>query len=255
MTTRRIGLLVEYEGTAYHGSQRQVRHDTIEGRVREAVRTLTGETARVVSQGRTDAGAHARGQVMAFDTDDARLPETAIAAGLNRYLPDDIAVRAVAEVPADFDVRRRAWSRVYRYFMRLGPPSPLTRRLTWDYEGDLDITAMRSAAATLVGEHDFTAFSGRPDTPTNTVRCIRRATVHRWRKLVSFTFEATAFLPHQVRRTVGALVEVGMGRMDRAAFGALLEEKTFALAGPPAPPQGLYLWRVRYNPPLFGGMA
>ena len=255
MTTRRIGLLVEYEGVAYHGSQRQPQHDTIEGRVGEAVRALTGEMARVASQGRTDAGAHARGQVMAFDTDNARLPETAIVAGLNRYLPQDIAVRAVAELPAGFDVRRRAWSRVYRYFLRLGAPSPLTRRSVWDYEGELDIAAMRAAAATLVGEHDFAAFAGRPDTPTNTVRGMRRATVHRWRKLVSFTFEATAFLPHQVRRTVGALVEVGAGRMDGAAFRALLEEKTFGLAGPPAPLQGLYLWRVRYNPPLFGGMG
>ncbi len=248
---RRIGLLVEYDGTAYHGSQRQARHDTIEGRVREAIRALTGEQARVVSQGRTDAGVHARGQVMAVDTE-AALPARAFVGGLNRHLPDDIAVQAARELPPDFDVRRRARSRAYRYLAYVGAErSPLRRRFAWVCGEAPDVSAMRAAAALLVGEHDFAAFAGKPDAPATTVRRMLRAEVRQKGALVDFTFEATAFLPHQVRRTVGALMEVGRGRLDEATFRTFLRGGAFALAGPAAPPQGLYLWRVVYEPPLF----
>ncbi len=253
MTGRRIALLLEYEGTAYHGSQQQPHLDTIEARMRAAMTELTGEDARLWFQGRTDAGAHAKGQVMAFETE-AMLPERAFVHELNHRLPADIAVKAARELPEGFDVRRRARSRVYRYLLRTPESkSPLWRRMAWTCEEAPDIGLMRQAARELVGEHDFAAFAGKPDRETNTVRRMFRATVHGWRGLIGFTFEGTAFLPHQVRRTVGALVQVGLRRLDIATFRGYLRSGVYAQAEPAAPPQGLYLWRVRYDPPLFEG--
>lgn len=258
---RRIGLLLEYDGTAYHGSQRQAgerggpdRLETIEGSVRDAVRRFTGETVRLWSQGRTDTGVHARGQVMAFETA-VNYPERAFVHGLNRELHDDIAVKAARELPPEFDVRRRARSRVYRYLLRTSNDgrSPLWRTRAWACDGSPDVALMRDAVGTLVGEHDFAAFASKPDRPTTTVRRMLRATVRGCRDFVGFTFEATAFLPHQIRRTVGALVEVGLRRLDVAQFRNYLRGGAFAQAGPAAPPHGLYLWRVRYDPPLFEG--
>ncbi len=250
---RRIGLLIEYDGTAYHGSQRQARDDTIEGRVRDAALALTGRPARVVSQGRTDAGAHARGQVMALDTEAAH-QAAAFVGGLNCYLPHDIAVRAARELAPGFDVRRRARSRQYRYLVRVSSGrSPLWRRFAWVCEIEPDVEAMQAAAGRLVGERDFAAFAGRPDRPANTVRRMLRATVKRKGGVIGFTFEATAFLPHQVRRTVGALMQVGQGKMNEETFRNFLRGGAFAQAGPVAPPQGLCLWSVSYEPPVFEG--
>lgn len=249
---RRIGLLVEYEGTGYHGSQRQARQDTIEGRVREAAFALTNERSRLVSQGRTDAGVHAVGQVMALDTSTEHRPDVFVD-GLNRFLPDDIAVKAAAELPEGFDVRRRVSCRQYRYLVfESATPAPLIRRWAMVSDARLDIEAMDEAAHGLLGEHDFASFASRPDRPTNPTRVMSRADVWRKRNIVEFVFEATAFLPHQVRRTVGALLEVGRGKMSGERFRSFLEAPAFATAGPSAPPQGLYLWRVRYEPPIFG---
>ena len=244
---RRIALLLEYDGSRYGGSQIQKNAPTIQGSLEGAIRRLTGETARAAFAGRTDAGVHARGQVASFLT---RRPfdATVFVDGLNYWLPDDIAVRGAREVALDFDVRRRARRRLYRYLVYDGRARlPLLRQRAWHVKQPLDVAAMQEAAACLVGRLDFAAFAGSLESPGgSTVRTIHRFDVRRFGRLVSFEAEADAFLPHQVRRTVGALVEVGVGRQTSQWLEELLRAGKPATAGPAAPPQGLCLVRVTY---------
>ena len=199
---------------------------------------------RVSFSGRTDAGVHALGQVASFLTEARHRPEAFLRA-LNRWLPPDIAIRRVVEAPPDFDPRRQAQSRVYRYLVyNHRTRSPLLARWTWQVPEPLDQGAMTAAAAALVGRHDFAAFAGRAS--GSTARTVRRSEVRRRGPLVCLEMETDAFLPHQARRTVGALVQVGRGRRSAAEFEGLLRRAEPASAGPAAPARGLYLVRVRY---------
>ncbi len=251
--TRRIALLLEYDGSRYGGSQIQKNAPTIQGNLEGAIKRLTGNAARVAFAGRTDAGVHARGQVASFLTE-RRFDEAVFVDGLNYWLPDDIAVRAARIVTGDYDVRRRAWNRWYRYLVYRGRArSPLWRRRSWHVKEPLDETAMREAAAALTGRHDFAAFAGKLENARSTsVRALRRLEVRREGRLLVFDAEADAFLPHQVRRTVGALVEVGQGRQSPEGLLRQLQEAKPSTAGPAAPPQGLCLMRVSYRDLDFG---
>jgi tRNA pseudouridine38-40 synthase len=248
----RIALLLEYDGAAYGGSQRQANAPSIQAALEEAIRRLTGQPVRTAFAGRTDAGVHARGQVAAFSTEVDHAPEVWRRA-LNALLPEDIAVRAAAVVEDDFDPRRHAHSRTYRYRIWNAPVrSPLWRSRAWQVREPLDVATMRRAAAALIGEHDVAAFGGSPGPGRSTWRRILRADVCRRGELVSFEIEANAFLPHQVRRTAGALVEVGRGRLTPERFEAWLAAPEPNAAGPAAPPHGLCLMAVRYDAPVFG---
>ncbi len=244
---RRVALLLEYDGTQYGGSQIQKNAPTIQGSLEGAIKRLTGETTRVAFAGRTDAGVHACGQVASFLTSrpfDAKL----FVDGLNYWLPDDIAVRRAQEVEFGFDVRRHATGRQYRYLVYNDKaPSPLLRQRAWHVKQPLDVVAMQRAAECLAGRHDFAAFAGALERPgASTIRTACRVEVRRAGSLVQADMWADAFLPHQVRRTVGALVEVGVGRQEPQWIGELLREAKPSTAGPAAPPQGLCLMRVRY---------
>lgn len=175
--------------------------------------------------------------------------------GLNAWLPKDIAVRSAREVDAEFDPRRHATGRTYRYTIYNAPSrSPLTRARAWHVSATLDVAAMRDAASALVGKHDFASFTR--DEGVSTVRCVRRCDVVCEPPNVAVEMTANAFLRHQVRRTVGALVEVGSGRLTVEAFRGLLEKPEPATAGPVAPPHGLCLEEVAYTGlDLTGGNA
>lgn len=241
---RRLALVLEYDGSPFAGSQVQKRTPSVQGTLETAVRKLTGERLRVAFAGRTDAGVHARGQVAAFTTT-ASLPVETFVRGLNAWLPQEIAVRCAAKVPADFDPRRDATGRTYRYTIsNHSVRSPLWRRSAWLVADRLDVAAMQRAARALVGRHDFAAFSRRED--TTTVRRVRRCDVASQGLLITVEMEADAFLRQQVRRTVGTLVQLGKGRLSPAAFRDLLRKAEPASAGPLAPPQGLCLLRVDY---------
>ena len=250
---RRVALILEYNGSRYGGSQIQKNAPTIQGSLEGAIRKLTGHSARAAFAGRTDAGVHARGQVASFLT---RRPYglSVFIDGLNYWLPDDIAVRQAREVPLTFDVRRQAKSRLYRYLVYAArAPSPLSREWAWHVKEPLDLPAMQRAAAALVGRRDFTAFAGALEkSGASTVRTLYRFDVKQAGRLIRFDAEADAFLPHQVRRTVGALVEVGLGRQTPEELKALLRDARPASAGPAAPPQGLCLMRVTYADLDFG---
>ena len=243
----RIALLLEYDGAAYGGSQRQVNAPSIQAALEEAIARLTGEQPRTAFAGRTDAGVHALGQVAAFDT--ARTyPVDVWRRALNAYMPQDIAVRAVAEVGTDFDPRRHARSRTYRYRIWNAPVrSPLWRSRAWHVRERLNLEWMQQAAAALEGEHDFASFGGAPGAGRSTRRRILHARLCGKGSAVELEIEGNAFLPHQVRRTVGALVEVGRRRVTSERFTRWLAEPEPGAAGPAAPPHGLCLIRVTYD--------
>jgi tRNA pseudouridine38-40 synthase len=241
---RRLALVLEYDGSRYGGSQYQKNAASIQGELEAALNKLTGENLRTAFAGRTDAGVHARGQVASFVTGSRHEPEVVVR-GLNHWLPADIAVQRAVEVPLDFDVRRRARSREYRYLvLNGGAPSPLLRAYTWHVKERLDVGTMREAASLLVGRHDFASFAG--PVAGSTERALHRCEVKGTGRLLAVCMEADAFLPHQVRRTVGPLVGVGQGRLLAADLASLLREPRSGVAGPAAPPQGLCLMRVNY---------
>lgn len=244
-SARRIALVLEYDGSRYGGSQAQQNAPSIQGELERALAKLTREALRVALAGRTDAGVHAKGQVAAFSTA-SRLPIETFVRGLNAWLPPDIAVRRAVEAPARFDPRRHAFSRTYRYTVYNAPVrSPLWRSYAWHVAEPLALAPMQEAAASLLGQHDFAAFSRR-EAVASTVRSVRQAQVARRGPLVTVELEANAFLRQQVRRTVGVLVAVGAGRLSLAAFRALLRRAEPASAGPVAPAHGLCLLRVAY---------
>jgi tRNA pseudouridine38-40 synthase len=255
-TGTRIILVIEYNGTAYHGSQWQANAPTIQGEMEKALKMLTGEKIRIKMAGRTDAGVHARGQVVAFDTA-ALLPLPAYVDGLNHYLPPDIAVQKAYRAREAFDVRRQAISREYRYYILNSPSrSPLRQAFSWRVEGHLDIAAMDRACRALIGRHDFASFvtSAGAARQQRTVRDVYKAEITREGDMVIFEMVAASFLPHQVRNTVGSLVRVGQGKMTVDEFASMVAARAPGLAGPTAPPEGLCLVRVNY-PVDFEGDA
>ena len=255
-TTTKIIMIMEYDGTNYHGFQLQADSPTIQGETEEAIWKLTGERIRVIAASRTDAGVHAKGQVASFRTV-SRLSPQIFVKGLNHYLPKDIAVKAAYKVKDSFNVRKEAISREYNYYILNSPTrSPLREEGSYLFTGQLDIDAMNQACQALIGEHDFasfvTCFESRLK---STVRRVYQAEVKREEEMVAFNMVASSFLPHQVRNTVGTLIEVGRGKMSIDEFYSIMEAKKPALAGPTVPPCGLCLMRVNYPHPFEGEIS
>jgi tRNA pseudouridine38-40 synthase len=243
---RRVALLLEYDGTDFAGSQAQAGRRTVQGALEAAIAELTGERLRVAFAGRTDSGVHASAQVAAFDTASEHSPAT-FRRALNHFLPEDLAVRAVADVAREFNLRRDAAWRVYRYAIRDGGArSPLLRRSAWQVDGPLDLEAMSEALRLLPpGPVDWAAFAGPVPAGYPTVRTVRCAAYRCDADRVTVTAGSEGFLPHQVRRVVGALERVGRGTLEPGAFAKLLDGPPSS-AGPAAPPQGLTLQSVCY---------
>ncbi|MBI4266834.1 MAG: tRNA pseudouridine(38-40) synthase TruA [Chloroflexi bacterium] len=244
-------LIVEYEGTRYHGFQWQANAPTIQGELEKALHKLNGESLRIIAASRTDTGVHAEGQVVSFRTE-SFLPLRAFVNGLNYHLPGDVAVKAAFRVNAAFDVRRQAISREYNYFILNGlTRSPLRRGSAYLVTGRLDIEAMNQACQTLLGRHDFGSFATCLEAGTrNTVREIYGASIEKKGDLVTFGVVANAYLPHQVRNTVGSLLQVGRGRLTVGQFRNILEARRPGLAGPTVPAHGLCLMRINYPGPF-----
>ena len=243
----KVILIIEYDGTCYHGFQLQTELPTVQGEIEAALSRLTGRKHRVMAASRTDAGVHARGQVVSFRTG-SRLEVQTFITGLNYYLPEDIAVKAAFRVNGAFDVRREAVSREYRYHILNSPTrSPIRRCYSYRVPGKLDIEAMNEAGEVLVGKHDFVSFASRLEVrDRSTVRNVFRAWVEREEDLVMFNIVASSFLPHQVRSTMGVLLEVGAGRINVDEVRRIMEAKKPGLAGPTVPARGLYLMRINY---------
>jgi tRNA pseudouridine38-40 synthase len=246
-----IVLIVEYDGTGYYGSQLQAGLPTIQGEIEKALRKLTGESVRVAMAGRTDAGVHARGQVVSFWTS-STLPCDTFVDGLNYHLPRDIAVKSAHVAEDSFDVRRSAVSRHYRYsILNTRTRSPLREAFACRIGGILDVAAMNRACWALIGKHDFASFaSGIGGGDKSTVRKVYRAEVTREGDLVVLDMVANAFVRHQIRSTAGCLVRIGTGRVNQDGFYSIIEAKRPGLAGPVLPACGLCLVRVEYPRPF-----
>lgn len=247
---RKIVLIMEYDGAHYHGFQLQADLPTIQAETEEALWKLTGERIRVMAASRTDAGVHARGQVVNFRTKSSLSP-SAFVKGLNYYLPKDIAVKAAHRIDDSFNVRRDALGREYNYYMLNSlTRSPIRNGFSYLVATHLDIGAMNQACQALVGKHDFASFTTCFGVE-NTVRSVDRVEIEKDGELIIFNMVANSFLPHQVRNTVGALIEVGRGKMTVDQFYSIVAAKKHGLAGPKAPACGLCLMRVNY-PRSFG---
>ncbi|MDA1257547.1 MAG: tRNA pseudouridine(38-40) synthase TruA [Chloroflexi bacterium] len=245
--TMRIGLVIEYDGTDLHGSQLQVRDRTVQGEIEGVLPTVFGKPLRLSMASRTDAGVHGTGQVGAFNAE-TDLEDTEIRDALNHYLPDDVAIVCAGRVGDNFNPRRDAVSREYRYTFKDRPSrSPFNRYRTAHVRHRLDERVMDEAATHFNGEHDFAAFAG-PATPSDaiTVRRVEHTAVSRDGDEVSFDIRGNAFLHQQVRRMVGALVRVGRKKMDYEQFQALIDRAERGCAKDLAPARGLCLTKVNY---------
>jgi tRNA pseudouridine38-40 synthase len=244
---RNIRLLLEYDGTRYHGWQRQKKDVTIQGVVEAALGRLTGEAVALIGSGRTDAGVHALGQVANFYTS-GQLPLKAFRDGLNSLLPWDLAILEAAEAPPEFHARKAARAKTYEYrILNRRVRSPLHHHYGWWLAAPLDLEAMAAAAAALPGKHDFSAFRASGSDNLNPVRQVLAA---RWQThpggWLRFTVTATGFLRGMVRSLVGTMVEIGQGKEAPEKLAELLHRGQRHLVGPTAPPQGLYLVEVLY---------
>lgn len=242
----KIMAILEYDGSRYHGSQIQQTVPTVQGELESALNSVTGEKVRTAFAGRTDQGVHAKGQVAAFCTGSSLQPEV-LARALNHYLPDDIVVKKAYVVNDDFDPRRDAISREYRYYIwNNEAPSPFSRSSAYHIPASIDVEMMNKACRHIVGTHDFISFAGSLYGLKNTVRTVYSADFSKTGAFVIFNMIANAFLPHQVRHTLGALLKVGTGKLSIDDFSRFLQVKETGAAGPAAPPHGLYLMKVNY---------
>lgn len=242
----KLALIVEYDGTRYHGFQWQANAPTIQGELEKALGKITGEKIRVIAASRTDAGGHAKGQVVSFRAESS-LSATTWAKALNFYLPPDIAVKAAYKVSDDFNVRREALSREYHYYILNNPTrSPLRQGFAYLVPQLLDVEAMNRACQVLVGEHDFVPFIPVGSKVDNTLRKVYKAEISKREDLVIFEMAANSFLPHQVRNTVGGLIRVGLGKEKVETFWELAGSGKAGVVGPTAPAQGLCLAQVSY---------
>jgi len=242
---KRLRATVEYDGTDYAGFQVQPGARTVQGELEAALAQISGGSRiRIEAAGRTDAGVHARGQVIAF-TDPRGRPAGELARALNALLPGDVSLREMRQVPIEFRPRRAARYREYRYTVWNGPRSPLRERFALGVRDPLDTTAMARAGSVLVGRHDFSAFGVAHRQPVRTVHWIR---VRRDGSLVTIDVAADAFLRQMVRRIVAVLLEAGHGRIDEEAVAEALASRQPAIHGATAPARGLCLRRVVFGP-------
>lgn len=242
----KIKLTIEYDGTDYVGWQVQPNGVSIQQLIEQALQQLLGEEVRVQSSGRTDAGVHALGMVCHFTTT-RELPLSAWREGLNRFLPASVVVRAAEPVAEDFHARYSAQGKFYRYTILRDPVrSPLQRRTSWQVRQRLDLEAMRSAAAMLVGKHDFAAFRTSGCAAETTVRELFSIDLYEAGTLLHVDVRGRGFLKNMVRMIVGTLVEIGRGKRPASDMLALLTNPEPVSPALTAPAQGLCLMEVWY---------
>jgi len=251
MSERTLALVVEYDGTGYHGFARQNGVPSIAERLETALAAVFGHPVDIAVAGRTDAGVHATGQVVSCMTT-CTLPERRMAVALSAILrPHRIAVLRVVERAKGFSARFDAKARTYRYrILNRVAPSPLHEHRAFHVSAHLNSEAMRIAAQALVGDHDFAAFCASASREKNTRRHLRRVGFERNGDFLDLVVSADSFVHNMVRIITGTLVEVGRGHRSPALLGDLLASGDRTKAGFTAPAHGLYLEQVEYVPPI-----
>lgn len=243
---RWLKLILEYDGTAYHGWQVQPVLSTVQGTLQEALARIAGAPVQVTGAGRTDAGVHALGQVASLAAD-LRLDPQTLRRALNASLPRDIVIARAEEAAPDFDARRSALSKTYRYtLLRRDYPSAWLARHSLFVPYPLDAEALAQATRLVIGTHDFSAFRAGTCTALSPVRTVLDASWRREGDLWHFEITGNAFLQHMVRILVGTLLEVGRKRFPPSAMTEILASRDRRRAGKTAPPHGLCLAEVHY---------
>jgi tRNA pseudouridine38-40 synthase len=247
---RRWKCTCAYDGSGFSGWQSQPRGDSVQDAIERRLGQVLGVATRIHGSGRTDAGVHAMGQVFHFDADWSHGSEK-LAAALRHKLPSSIQIVSVRAVAEDFHARFSAKGKVYEYHLHLGDADPFTRPYSWVLHRPVDLTAIRKAAAILEGRHNFRAFSAsngaEPGEESGTVRNLCRLKVAVRGRILRVTAEADGFLYKMVRSLVGALVAAGEGKLSAEEIASHLKSGTRTAAIHTAPPQGLFLCRVRYR--------
>jgi tRNA pseudouridine38-40 synthase len=244
-----VRLTLAYDGTDFHGWQRQRSERTVQAVVEDALARMLGEPVRLHGAGRTDSGVHALGQVANFTTDVDSIPADRWVAAINSYLPRDVQVVSGGIAPADFDSRRSAIARGYHYNLLAGSvPYPHLRRYSYAVRRRLDLVRLNRAAASLLGEHDFAVFAAAGHSSESTVRRVIAASFFPHPPYVVFRIVATSFLWRMVRSIVGTLLQIAENEAPPADIADLITSRQRDLAGQTAPARGLFLERVWYPP-------
>ena len=250
---RTFKVTLSYDGTDFSGFQRQANARSVQAEIEAVLTAIEGKHVTVAGAGRTDSGVHALGQVASFKLTSGIAARDLFRA-LNARLPEDVRVLSADVAEPAFNARFSARSKMYRYrISNTRVMSPFQRRFAWHISRDLDLPAMKHAAAQLLGEHDFSAFQAAGGKIRNTTRTMTRS---EWAeeplagggRLLVYEIAGTGFLKYMVRAIVGTLIEVGDGRRAPASLRGLMDSRDRAAAGPTAPPTGLYLVRVDYEP-------
>jgi len=256
VTSRPFLAVIQYDGDGFAGWQRQPADRTVQAEFEAVLERLMGRRTPATGAGRTDTGVHALGQGVSFVAAERWAADSSeLRRALNALLPRDIWVQQVRLMRPGFDARRSAMARRYRYVIGTdeGAASPFRRPYEWALSKPLDMGSLESAAAALIGEHDFRGLAGAG---ANTAHYRCRVALAHWAPRadgvgMAFTVEADRFLHHMVRFIVGTMVDIALGRRPPADFPRLLAASDNLAASPPAPPQGLYLEAVRYPPDLY----
>lgn len=240
-------LTIEYDGSNYHGWQRQKSEPTVQEAIEQAVQIMTSQTISLIGSGRTDAGVHALGQTANFKCDTHLCPDT-LQKGLNSLLGSDIVITSCQEVPLNFHARFDVKNKIYCYrISNSAIPPAIGRQYVWHVRKKLDLSTMETASAMLVGKKDFKSFEGAGSPRAHTIRTVINAGFTTGKNgILSFSIDADGFLRFMVRNIVGTLVDVGMGKISPEDFKTIVSAKNRTLAGATAPPQGLFLVEVNY---------
>ena len=243
---RNIKLTLGYDGTDYHGFQRQENAVTIQQVVEEAIKKVTGETVSITGSSRTDAGVHAMEYVCNFRTESS-VPADKFCFALNSFLPEDVSCTASCEVDMDFHARYSAKSKTYTYTIYNAPHrNPVLCRFAWHYPVKIDVDKMKIAAQSIVGTHDFTAFMASGGQQKTTVKTVNFLNVTTDENKIVIEINADGFLYNMVRIIAGTLVYAGVGKLDPKEIPDIIESGDRVRAGITAPPQGLCLKKVFY---------
>lgn len=253
-TAVRVRATVAYHGAGFRGFAAQPGQRTVAGVLAEALERTLRHPVTITCAGRTDAGVHAWGQVISFDAaaepGGDKLDLGAVQRSVNKQLHAEVVIRDIAEASPDFDARRSATGRRYRYtVLNRTEPDPFLAGTAWHVEAPLDVRTMRLACDPVIGEHDFSSFCRKPPDPEAVM--VRRVRSADWRVLedglLRFEIEASAFCHQMVRSLVGTMVDVGTGRKKAGDMAWILRARDRALTSGPAPPHGLCLWEVQYE--------
>ncbi|MBY0378680.1 MAG: tRNA pseudouridine(38-40) synthase TruA [Gammaproteobacteria bacterium] len=243
----RMAISLEYDGSHYWGWQRQNTEASIQATVEQALSRVAAEPIRVFCAGRTDRGVHATTQIIHFDTSSVRAPHAWIIGG-NSYLPKEIRLHWIQEVPADFHARFSAFSRRYCYVLQVSPISPaiLAPYVSWRYGEDLNETAMAEACTSLLGQHNFSSFRAAECQAKTPIRSVSMCRLYKQKQFFVFEIEADGFLHHMVRNIMGVLIDIGLGKQSVGWMSEVLSACDRRAAAMTAPANGLYLTHIGY---------